>query len=136
MVMAPPSWREAAKAAPASIMARVTSKFPLPISPKTWRTPCSTSSLPTASATFTGQSSSAGAQGEDAGRAARTADDRQRAGDQDRAGDRQPLQVGKLGKAVLARAQHEGVAGKGRIEAVRRAGVGADSLHPDPEDGR
>src|SRR4030081_217212 len=105
------------------------SKFPLPISPKTWRTPRSTKSRPTASETLNEFDSSAGDQGKDAGRTAGAADDRQRARDQHRARHRQPVEVRQLGETVLARPEHEGVARKWRVEAVGRAGVGPDRLH-------
>ena len=62
-------------------------------------------------------------------RAAGAADDRQRAGDQHRAGRRQLRQVLQLGQAVLAVAEQERVARERRVEGVRGAGVGADRLH-------
>jgi hypothetical protein len=51
IIPAPCSWRLATKLAPDPTMACVTKKFPLPTTPKTWRTPRSTSSRPTASLT-------------------------------------------------------------------------------------
>jgi len=52
IVIAPPSCREAAKDAPASTIATVMSKFPLPITPKTWRTPAVWSRSPMVRATL------------------------------------------------------------------------------------
>src|SRR5215475_1834856 len=51
MQIAPHSWRAAKKRAPASRMALVTVRLPLPIRPKTTSTPRSGSARPTASAT-------------------------------------------------------------------------------------
>src|SRR4051812_13057850 len=51
MQIAPPSWRAAKKRAPASRIALVTVRLPLPSSPKTVSTPSATSALPIASAT-------------------------------------------------------------------------------------
>src|SRR5919204_1358386 len=57
MQIAPPSWRAAKKRAPASRIALVTARLPLPMRPKTTSTPSSGSARPTASATSILQSS-------------------------------------------------------------------------------
>src|SRR5581483_681586 len=164
MVIAPPSCLDATKLAPPSTRALLTAKLPLPIRPNTWRTPRSASAWPTASATFTEAPSpeetltpaplpegegacappgswllsprSALDEGEHAGRAAGAADDRQRRGDQDRAGRWELGQVGELGQPVLAGAEQEGVTRERRVEAVGGASVGADRLDADPDDRR
>src|SRR5262245_54762180 len=125
--MAPPSWRAATKRAPAATSALQTAKLPLPISPNASRTPSRARVRPTASATST-PATSALDEREDARRAARAADDRERRDDDQRAGRRQPLQVGELCQAVLAGAVQERVAGEGRVEAVCDPGVGPDRL--------
>src|SRR3954469_6207158 len=103
--MAPPSWRAARKVAPCSTMALVTTKLPLPSSPKTCSAPSPTSARPTASATFTVRAPLY--QRQHASRAAGPADDRERRGDQHGAGRGQPGDVRKLGQAVLAGPEQE-----------------------------
>src|SRR3954453_23373291 len=60
MQIAPPSCRAAKKRAPASRIALVTVRLPLPSSPKTVSTPSATSALPIASATSTARRSADG----------------------------------------------------------------------------
>src|SRR5918997_6109785 len=112
MVIAPPSCRDATKPAPAATSALLTAKLPLPIRPKTWRTPRPARVSPTACATST-PAASALDEGERPRRAARPADDRQRRDHQHGARRRQRAQVGELRQAILARAVHEGMAGGG-----------------------
>jgi hypothetical protein len=73
-------------------------------------------------------------QGQDARRAARTPDDRQRRGDQDGAARRQPVEIAQLGQAVLVRAEQVGVAGERRVEPMGAAGVRTDRLDADSDD--
>ena len=73
-------------------------------------------------------------EGEDAGRGPGAADDGQRGGDDDRARGRELVEVAQLGEAVLARAEDRLVAGEGRGEAERLAGVGADGFHAEAEE--
>src|SRR5258708_28245904 len=127
--IAPPSWRAATNVAPPATSALVTAKLPLPIRPKTWRTPRSASARPTASATSTALLTRD--EGEDAGRAARATHDRQGCGYQDCAGRRQARQIRQLGQPVLLCTKQELVARKGRLEAMRGAGIGADSFNAE-----
>jgi hypothetical protein len=60
MHTAPPSWRAAWKAAPSARSAFVTTKFPLPVTPKTVSTPSRPSAAPTLSATWAGMPRSGG----------------------------------------------------------------------------
>jgi hypothetical protein len=53
MVTAAVSWRAARKAAPLSTSARVTTKFPLPTTPNTWRHPSAATVRATVSAIVT-----------------------------------------------------------------------------------
>src|ERR1700688_2797974 len=126
MTAAPPSWRAGMKRAPCSVSALVTWKLPLPTTPKTVFTPASRArAVPIQCATVPRVviAASAGDEGEDARRGAGAADDGQRGGDDDRARDREPVEVAELGEAVLARAEYRLVAGEGRGEAERLPGV-------------
>src|SRR4051794_10566893 len=117
MVTAPPSCRAATKPAPAPISALVTWKLPEPTTPKTWRTPSPARTSPTAAAPRISRSPLD--EREHPGRAAGAVHDPQRAGDDDRAGRRQPVEVAQLGQPVLAGAVHERVAREHRVERRR-----------------
>src|SRR5919197_4034957 len=92
MQIAPPSWRAATKRAPASRIALVTVRLPLPSRPNTVSTPWATSALPIASATSTRAGSADGSpehdraeHGEDGGQdrdaPAEAREDREQRGD-------------------------------------------------------
>src|SRR3954470_16715523 len=103
MVVAPPSWRAATKRTPCRTRALVTWKLPLPTTPKAVVTPSEATARPAASATFIVVHRrviavrSSFDQGQHPQRAAGAAHDRQRGGDQNGAGDRQPVEVAELG---------------------------------------
>src|SRR5215213_1098466 len=57
----------------------------------------------------------------------------ERSGDHDCTGGRELVEVAEAGEAEFAGAVHDVVAGEGRVERVRLAGIGPDRLHPRAE---
>ena len=118
MLAAPPSWAAATNRAPAATSALVTWKLPLPTTPKTWSTPCAASARPDHLGDV--HRAVSARQRQHPARAAGAVHDRQRPGDDDRAGRRQRGQVLQLGQAELAVPEQERVARERRVERVRQ----------------
>src|SRR5262245_56231149 len=106
MLAAPASWAAGTNRTPPATKALVRWKLPLPTRPNACRVPPAASRRPTSSATRT----SALHEREHPAGAAGATDDRQRRGEHQRAGDRQPGQVLQLGQAVLVVAEQVRVA--------------------------